>query len=100
MSSKLGFLILAAGVALVATEPAMAADLFAGAKATIKENAGSSSGLYQAMTVTGLGAAGLGGYLTKNWGRRHRRFCNRNDFYQRCHDDARSLSYGRSRPFF
>ncbi|PSU39912.1 type IV conjugative transfer system pilin TraA, partial [Photobacterium frigidiphilum] len=43
------------------------ADLFAGAKTVIKENTDGSSGLYQAMTVAGLGAAAVGGYMTKNW---------------------------------
>lgn len=67
MSNKLGSLVIAGAVVLAATEPALAADLFATAKTTIKENAGNGSGLYQAMTVAGLGAAGVGGYMTKNW---------------------------------
>lgn len=67
MSKKLGFLLVATGVVLAVSQPAMAADLFAGAKTVIKENSDGSSGLYQAMTVAGLGTAAVGGFMTKNW---------------------------------
>ncbi|CAG17941.1 type IV conjugative transfer system pilin TraA [Photobacterium profundum] len=68
MSTKLGVLIIATGVALAISQPALAADIFAGSKTVIKENADGDSGLYMGMTVAGLGSAALGGFLTKNWG--------------------------------
>ncbi len=68
MSRKLGLLLIAAGVVVTISHPALAADIFAGSKAVIKENADGDSGLYMGMTVAGLGSAALGGFLTKNWG--------------------------------
>ncbi|GAB6264295.1 type IV conjugative transfer system pilin TraA [Photobacterium sp. R1] len=66
MSKYSAFLLVLVGT-LLALEPAFAADIFAGAKATIKDNTDSNSASYMAMTVAGLSVSAIGGYMTKNW---------------------------------
>lgn len=54
-------------VCLALTQPALAADLFAGAKTAIKDTAGTGSSIETAMLGVGLLSGMATGYLTKNW---------------------------------
>lgn len=52
---------------LALTQPALAADLFSGAKTAIKDTAGTGSSIETAMLSVGLLGGMATGYLTKNW---------------------------------
>jgi len=54
-------------VCLAITQPALAADLFSGAKAAIKDTAGTGSSIETAMLSVGLLGGMATGFLTKNW---------------------------------
>jgi type IV conjugative transfer system pilin TraA len=53
--------------ALLATQPALAADLFATGKTAIKESAGKGSTVETAMLGTGLIVSAITGLTTRNW---------------------------------
>lgn len=61
------YLLLAGASMLLATHPALAADLFGGAKEAIKDTAGVGSGVETAILSAGVLGAALTGFITKNW---------------------------------
>lgn len=53
--------------ALCMTHPALAEDIFTAAKATIKDTAGTGSGVEMATLAFGALGAAIGGFTTRNW---------------------------------
>ncbi|WP_425667807.1 type IV conjugative transfer system pilin TraA (plasmid) [Vibrio tubiashii] len=53
--------------ALLATQPALAADIFASGKTAIKESAGKGSMVETAMLGSGLILGTITGFTTRNW---------------------------------
>lgn len=49
------------------TQPALAADIFAGAKTSMKDTAGDGSGAEMAMFIVGAFGAAVLGFTTRNW---------------------------------
>ncbi|SGZ09623.1 type IV conjugative transfer system pilin TraA [Moritella viscosa] len=54
-------------VCLALTQPALAADLFAGAKTAIKDTVGTGSGVETAILGMGVLGGAISGFMTKNW---------------------------------
>lgn len=59
------FLLLTFG--FFATQPALAADIFASGKAAIKESAGKGSAVETAILSSGLVGATVTGFMTRDW---------------------------------
>ncbi|KFA94990.1 type IV conjugative transfer system pilin TraA [Vibrio sp. ER1A] len=54
-------------ITLTILHPAFAADLFSGAKTTIKETAGDGSAVENGILAVGAIGAAAGGFMTRNW---------------------------------
>ena len=53
--------------AILVTQPALAADIFASGKQAMKDSAGKGSAVETAMLGTGLAGAVITGLMTRNW---------------------------------
>ncbi len=60
-------LLLTSTSVLLATQPALAADMFASGKTAIKDTVGTDSTVETAILSAGAVGAALTGFITKNW---------------------------------